>query len=44
MIDLADTCIEIPMFGTKHSLNVSVAFGVVIYEMLYQYVEKVEQL
>ena len=24
---------EIPMFGTKHSLNVSVAFGVVVYEV-----------
>ncbi len=24
---------EIPMFGTKHSLNVSVAFGVAVYEI-----------
>ena len=40
LLDLADNAIEIPMFGTKHSLNVSVAFGVVIYEVLYQYLKK----
>ena len=37
ILSLADACIEIPMFGTKHSLNVSVAFGIVIYEMLHQF-------
>ncbi len=31
-IDLCDGCIEIPQFGTKHSLNVSVTAGIVIYE------------
>ncbi len=30
-IDLCDGCIEIPQFGTKHSLNVSVAAGVVLW-------------
>ena len=28
-----DCCIEIPQFGTKHSLNVSVAAGIIIWEM-----------
>ena len=29
----ADDCLEIPQFGTKHSLNVSVSVGVVIWDM-----------
>ena len=33
VIDLCDGCIEIPQYGTKHSLNVSVAAGIVIWEM-----------
>ncbi len=28
-----DGCIEIPQFGTKHSLNISVSAGIVIWEM-----------
>ena len=28
----ADMAIEIPMFGNKQSLNVAVAFGIVVYE------------
>lgn len=44
ILSLADACIEIPMFGTKHSLNVSVAFGVVIYEMLHQFLGKNERI
>ncbi|MDR3328167.1 MAG: RNA methyltransferase [Prevotellaceae bacterium] len=32
VIDLCDDCIEIPQFGTKHSLNVSVAAGIVVWE------------
>lgn len=31
-IDLCDGCIEIPQFGTKHSLNVSVTAGIIIWE------------
>lgn len=30
IIEMCDVSIEIPQFGTKHSLNVSVAFGIVI--------------
>lgn len=32
IIDLCDTCLEIPQFGTKHSLNVSISSGMVIWE------------
>ncbi len=33
VIDLADYCVEIPQFGTKHSLNISVSAGIVIWEI-----------
>lgn len=36
VVDLCDCCIEIPQFGTKHSLNVSVAAGIVIWEFAKQ--------
>ena len=32
VIDNSDGCIEIPQYGTKHSLNVSVTAGIVIYQ------------
>jgi tRNA G18 (ribose-2'-O)-methylase SpoU len=32
VIDLSDGSIEIPQFGTKHSLNVSVSIGVVLWD------------
>lgn len=32
LIDLCDNCIEIPQLGIKHSLNVSVCGGMVIWE------------
>jgi tRNA G18 (ribose-2'-O)-methylase SpoU len=32
-----DGCIEIPQFGTKHSLNVSISAGILIWEMFRQY-------
>ncbi len=31
---MADGCIEIPQFGTKHSLNISVSVGVVLWDLL----------
>ena len=31
VIDASDECLEIPQFGTKHSMNVSVTAGIVIY-------------
>ncbi len=32
VVDMCDGCLEIPQFGTKHSLNVSVTAGIVIWE------------
>lgn len=37
IVDLADDVIEIPQFGTKHSLNVSVCAGVVLWQFISQY-------
>jgi len=34
IIELADTSFELPMLGMKQSLNVSVAYGVAVYEMV----------
>ncbi len=33
VMELVDHCIEIPQFGTKHSLNISVSVGVVVWEV-----------
>ncbi|MFN8337428.1 MAG: RNA methyltransferase [Saprospiraceae bacterium] len=33
ILGMIDTCIEIPQFGTKHSLNVSVCAGIVLWEL-----------
>lgn len=31
VVTASDTCLEIPQFGTKHSLNISVSIGVVLW-------------
>lgn len=36
VVDICDGCIEIPQFGTKHSLNVSVTTGIVIWDFFKQ--------
>jgi len=33
IIGQADACIEIPQFGTKHSLNISVTAGIVLWQI-----------
>ena len=33
VIDVCDACIEIPQHGTKHSLNISVSAGIVVWEV-----------
>lgn len=33
IVSAADTCIEIPQFGTKHSLNISVSCGIVLWDL-----------
>ena len=34
IVDMSDGCLEIPQFGTKHSLNVSVTAGIVVWEFV----------
>lgn len=34
IIDMADGCLEIPQFGTKHSMNVSVTAGMIIWDLI----------
>ncbi|MEM6724292.1 MAG: RNA methyltransferase [Bacteroidota bacterium] len=36
LLPMADACVEIPQFGTKHSLNISVCLGVVVWEFVKQ--------
>lgn len=40
VVDQCHGCIEIPQFGTKHSLNVSVAAGIVIWEFAKKIIVK----
>jgi tRNA G18 (ribose-2'-O)-methylase SpoU len=40
VIRLSDHCIEIEQFGTKHSLNISVCAGIVIWEIFNKLHEK----
>ena len=37
VIACVDRCIEIPQYGTKHSLNVSVSTGIAIYSIVANY-------
>ena len=34
IINMSDYCIEIPQWGTKHSLNISVSVGVVLWDIV----------
>lgn len=36
VINLSDHCIEIPQFGTKHSLNISVSVGIVLWDLYFK--------
>lgn len=33
VVNLSDACIEIPQYGTKHSFNVAVSTGIVLWEL-----------
>ncbi len=33
VVSVSDYCIEIPQYGTKHSLNISVSCGVVLWDL-----------
>lgn len=34
VMDIVDGCIEVPQFGTKHSFNVSVTMGIVMWDLI----------
>ncbi len=34
VVEMADKCIEIPQFGTKHSLNISVTVGIICWDFI----------
>ncbi len=36
VMKVVDGCIEVPQFGTKHSLNISVCIGIVVWEAFRQ--------
>lgn len=36
IVDMSDFCVELSQFGTKHSLNISVSAGIVIWEFFKQ--------
>ncbi len=36
LIDISDFVIEIPQYGTKHSINISVSIGIVIWDLLFK--------
>lgn len=40
VVDMSDGCLEIPQFGTKHSLNVSVTAGMVRGEVAKKFLSK----
>ena len=33
VVDASDYCVEIPQFGTKHSFNISVSVGIVLWDL-----------
>lgn len=38
VVDMSDDCLEIPQFGTKHSLNVSVTSSIVMWEFAKKFI------
>ncbi|MEO1414448.1 MAG: RNA methyltransferase [Bacteroidota bacterium] len=42
VITLSDYAIEIPQFGTKHSLNISVAAGIVLYKLILEGIQPLQ--
>lgn len=33
VLDLCDLCVEIPQFGTKHSFNIAISAGIILWEI-----------
>jgi tRNA G18 (ribose-2'-O)-methylase SpoU len=40
VVDQSDGCLEIPQFGTKHSMNVSVTAGIIIWHFAQTIINK----
>jgi tRNA G18 (ribose-2'-O)-methylase SpoU len=36
VVDICDGAIEIPQYGTKHSFNISVSAGIVLWDLVYK--------
>jgi len=43
VVDLCDGAIEIPQYGTKHSFNISVSAGIVLWDLVYKLRSQDEQ-
>ncbi|HPB89799.1 MAG TPA: TrmH family RNA methyltransferase, partial [Bacteroidales bacterium] len=37
VVNMSNICLEIPQYGTKHSLNVSVSIGVVLWDVVSKF-------
>ena len=33
ILNMCDQCVEIPQFGTKHSFNIAISAGIVLWEL-----------
>lgn len=44
VVDMSNSTLEIPQYGTKHSLNISVSVGVVLWEITKKLIAKKESL
>ena len=33
VLNMCDQCVEIPQFGTKHSFNIAISVGIVLWEL-----------
>jgi tRNA G18 (ribose-2'-O)-methylase SpoU len=39
LVNMADVVVEIPQFGTKHSINISVSIGIVLWEYIKRIIQ-----
>jgi len=44
IINISDACIEIPQFGTKHSFNISVSVGIVLWEVVKPLIQNINKI
>lgn len=44
VLALTDGCIEIPQYGTKHSLNIAVSAGIVIHDLFMKYMQTTKNI